>query len=153
MRKINCLGYKGMVYNYKENKITAVLADGIEMWQALNVLGHMAVSLGANKDADLMGRDILTDKSGGKHLGIARYGFIIKKADMNSIKELVARAKNDPGVVTVDFPREMIETAHDDELAEAVAAKDSENFDYFGVLLYGPAAEVDKLTKQCNLWK
>ena len=68
-----------MTYEYKKRKIVAVVSGDIENWQAMNVLGHMAVALGANKDAHLMGRDVLLDGSEVEHKGIARYGFIIKK--------------------------------------------------------------------------
>jgi len=36
-----------MAYNYKDKKIVALLADNIELWQAMNALGHMATALGA----------------------------------------------------------------------------------------------------------
>ena len=142
-----------MAYNYKERKIVALLADGLELWQAMNALGHMATALGANKDAELMGRDLLIDKTGNRHLGIARYGFIIKKADRNSVKEAIVAMKPNPKVITADFPREMLDTGHDDELAGSIALKDHNDFDYLGAIFYGPTAEIDKLTKKFDLWK
>jgi Protein of unknown function (DUF2000). len=142
-----------MAYNYKDKKIVALLADNIELWQAMNALGHMATALGANKDEELMGRNLLVDKSGNKHLGIARYGFIIKKADSNSIKKAVIAMKSNPNVITVDFPQEMLNTRHDDELTDSIALRDCNDFEYLGALFYGPTAEVDKLTKKYSLWK
>ena len=142
-----------MAYNYKDKKIVALLADDIELWQAMNALGHMATALGANKDEELMGRNLLIDKSGNKHLGIARYGFIIKKASIGSIKEAVIAAENNQNIITVDFPREMLDTGHDDELAGSIALKNHNDFEYFGALFYGPTAGVDRLTKKFSLWK
>ena len=100
-----------------------------------------------------MGRDFLTDKSGNKHLGIARYGFIIKKADSGLIKEAVAALKTNPNIIVSDFPREMLDTRHDNELDASIAAKNNEDFDYLGALFYGPTKEIDKFTKKFNLWK
>jgi len=51
-----------MSYNYKQKKIIAIIDSTIPEWQALNILGHMSISLGVNKDEDLMSREILTDK-------------------------------------------------------------------------------------------
>lgn len=142
-----------MEYDYKDKKIVALLAENLEVWQAMNALGHMAIALGANKDGELMGRDFYSDKSDGKHRGIARYGFIVKKADDNSIKEVLAAVKTVPSIIAADFPREMLETSHDDELANLIALKKHGDFYYLGALFYGPTAEIDNLTKKFSLWK
>ncbi len=141
-----------MSYNYKKNKIVAIIADGIEHWQTLNVLGHMSISLGANKDEDLMGREILTDKSGFNHKGIARFGFIIKKGTFEEINQLVEKLKNSPGITLIDFPQEMLDTRHDDDLHESMQLKETKDFKYLGCLLYGSTQEIDELTKQYKLW-
>jgi len=92
-----------MGYNYRDKKIVALLADDIEIWQAMNALGHMSLALGANKDTDLMGRGLLMDKTGGKHLGIARFGFVIKKANKDSIKRIIDAMKANLNVIVADF--------------------------------------------------
>jgi hypothetical protein len=141
-----------MTYNYKQKKIVAVIDSGIEQWQALNVLGHMSVSLGANKDEDLMGRNILIDASNIEHKGIARFGFIIKKGNSEQINELVNEVRNLSDITLIDFPQEMLDTRHDDELNESMKSKETKDFKYLGCLLYGPTGEVDELTKEYKLW-
>jgi hypothetical protein len=141
-----------MSYNYKQKKIIAIIDSEIEQWQALNVLGHMAVSLGANKDEDLMGRDVLIDASNVVHKGIARFGFIIKQGNFNQIGELVNKVKNLSEIILIDFPREMLDTRHDDELNDSIKLKKTKDFKYLGCLLYGPTKEVDELTKEYKLW-
>jgi len=141
-----------MNYNYKQKKIVAVIDSEIEQWQALNVLGHMSVSLGANKDEDLMGRGILVDASNVEHKGIARFGFIIKKGNSEQIGELVNKARNFSEIILIDFPQEMLDTRHDDELNESMKLKETKDFKYLGCLLYGPTDEVDELTREYKLW-
>ncbi len=141
-----------MTYDYKSHKIVAIISDNLESWQAMNVLGHMAISLGANKDEMLMGRDVLLDKDGVAHKGIARFGFIIKKGTTQQIADTIAKARDAINVTVVDFPREMLDTRHDDELVEALAAKYNADLEYLGVLLYGATSEVDVLTKGFKLF-
>lgn len=141
-----------MTYNYKQKKIVAIINSEIEQWQALNVLGHMSVSLGANKDEDLMGREILTDKSGFNHKGIARFGFIIKKGSSSDISDLINNIKNNQGITLIDFPQEMLDTRHDDELHDSMKLKNTEDFRYLGCLIYGPTEVVNEMSKGFKLW-
>jgi len=141
-----------MTYNYKQNKIVALISSEIEQWQALNVLGHMSVSLGANKDEQLMGRESLVDASGFNHKGIARFGFIIKKGTSQEINQLVNSVKDNPSITLIDFPQEMLDTKHDDELHESMQLKNTEDFKYLGCLVYGPTETIDEITKGYKLW-
>lgn len=141
-----------MPYNYKQKKIVAIIDSNIEQWQALNVLGHMSIALGANKDEDLMGREILTDKSGFNHKGIARFGFIIKQGSSKEISDLINTVKNNSEIILIDFPQEMLDTRHDDELHDSMLLKGTEDFKYLGCLVYGETKNIDELTKGYRLW-
>ncbi len=141
-----------MSYEYRERKIVCVVSDALLRWQAMNVVGHLAVSLGANKDAHLTGREVLVDASGVRHKGIARYGFIIKQGDSTRIRAVLERGRESESVAVFDFPREMLDTSHDDELHEAIAGKQESDLKYLGVLFYGLSADVDALTKEFGLW-
>jgi hypothetical protein len=44
-----------MTYEYKDRKIVCILRDNLEIWQAMNIVGHLSISLGVNKDENLMG--------------------------------------------------------------------------------------------------
>jgi len=141
-----------MSYEYKERKIVCVVSDSLETWQAMNVVGHLAVGLGANKDNELMGRAVLKDASSIDHNGIARYGFIIKKGDITSIREAIETSRKIKSVTVLDFPREMLDTSHDDELSEWISKKDEKDFEYLGAIFYGPSGEINSLTKTFPLW-
>jgi hypothetical protein len=118
----------------------------------MNVVGHLAVALGANKDAELMGREVLKDASGVDHRGIARYGFIIKKGNPVEMRKALEAVRTQKNVLYVDFPREMLDTSHDDELSTHISLKEEKDFEYLGALFYGPATEVNSITKKFSLW-
>lgn len=139
-----------MSYNYKSKKIVAVISETLENWQSMNVLGHMAIALGANKDSELMGREVLIDQAGNSHVGIARFGFIIKKGTSGNISNLIDQARKIESLKIVDFSREMLDTRHDDELAESMASKT--DFEYLGAVLYGDTETIDNLTKPFQLF-
>ena len=71
-----------MNYDYKGKKIVGVIASNVEPAIALNVMGHLAVSIGAYADKEIMGQAYIKDKSGVNHVGISRYPFIITKVKM-----------------------------------------------------------------------
>lgn len=141
-----------MTYEYKDRKIVCIVSGNLETWQAMNVIGHLSVSLGANKDENLMGREILTDASGVDHRGIARYGFIIKKGNPASIREVLRASRENKNIIAIDFPREMLETSHDDELSYCISKMKEKDLEYLGVIFYGPVAEINALTKKFSLW-
>lgn len=122
------------------------------MWQAMNVVGHMAISLGANKDENLMGREILTDASGIDHKGIARYGLVIKKGNPASIREALRASKENKSIMSLDYPKEMLDTSHDDELFDQISKKPEGELEYLGAIFYGPTADITPLTKAFPLW-
>jgi hypothetical protein len=141
-----------MSYEYKDRKIVCIVSDNLETWQAMNIVGHLAVGLGANKDSELMGRSALKDASNINHLGIARYGFIIKKGTSTAIREAVEASRQIKNIIALDFPREMLDTSHDDELSGWISKKEEKNFEYLGAIFYGPSNEIIPLTKKFPLW-
>lgn len=142
-----------MSYEYSDKKIVAVLASNLEVGVALNVIGHLAVSVGAYADADIMGRKVLVDNSGVEHVGISKYPFIITKVKPGRLKRLVDDARKEDGLLLVDYPTQMLITGHDDELAEEIAKTDNENIEYLGAVIYGAAGFVSELTGKFTLWK
>lgn len=141
-----------MSYQYQDRKIVCLVNEGLESWQTMNVVGHLAVALGANKDEFLIGTHPLIDASTAIHHGIARFGFIIKKGSAEAVREVVTAARENQQLMMLDFPREMLETATDEELVASLATKDEAELEYLGVLLYGPTAEVQAHTKKFPLW-
>jgi len=72
--------------NYEDRKIVGIIASNVEAKIALNVIGHMSISIGKYTDKEIMGQEIITDKSGVKHLGISKFPFIITKVKQSKLK-------------------------------------------------------------------
>lgn len=142
-----------MTYDLHSHKIVGIISSKAEPHVALNVIGHLGIALGSHVDkALLMGRDILTDASGMEHFGIARYGFVIKSARPSKIAQAIQKARESENIIVADYPRAILETGHDDELAEAISSTQEEALDYMGVLLFGPTEEIDAICGHYTLW-
>ena len=140
-------------YDYREKKMVAVLSSKISPDVAINVIGHLSVSVGAYADSELMGRKNLIDGSGISHFGISRYPFIATKVKPAKLRKSIEEARKNPALQVFDYPLQMLETAHDDELAESLAKITEETLDYLGAIIYGKSSDVDSITGKFTLWK
>lgn len=141
-----------MDYNYREKKIVAVVDSKVDIGVALNVVGHLSVALGAY-GTDLMGRAVLYDESNVPHMGISRYPLIITKSNSSKIRAAIQKAKCNSNLTVADYPLQMLETGHDDELAERLKQTPEENIQYLGALFFGPTNEVNEITKKFSLYR
>jgi len=141
-----------MDYNYKDKKIVAIIASNVEAALMTNVLGHLAVSVGKYIDDDFMGRPILVDKTGVEHRGISKYPFITTKVKQGKLRKAIEEARS-AGLFVADFPQEMLDTGHDNELAEAIGNKEEQDFSYLGAIICGDSNKVDEITGRFQLWR
>lgn len=137
---------------YEDKKIVAVLATNVDAKTAMNVIGHLAILIGKYSDNEIMGKKELIDNSGISHLGISKFPFIVTKVKASKLKNTINLAKQNPDIMIVDYPREMLETRTDEELVEAISIKDEEKIDYLGAILYGNTEDIDKITGRFQLW-
>ncbi len=72
--------------NYEDKKIVGIIASNVEPSIALNVIGHLAISIGKYSNNEIMGQPIIMDKSGINHLGISQFPFIITKVKAGKLK-------------------------------------------------------------------
>lgn len=141
-----------MTYDYREKKFVAVLRSDLEMGVALNVVGHLAVSI-SNHISNHMGQSPLVDNSGIKHLGIAKYPFIITKAKQGKIRAAIEKAREDDRITFADYPRQMLETGHDEELVESLHKVNESELEYLGAVFYGPTDAINEITGKFSLYK
>lgn len=142
-----------MEYNYTERKIVATLASDLSSGVAMNVLGHMSIALGAIPDMDILGKAWHVDSSGERHAGIARYPFIVTRVKRKRLRQLIHEARTVEEVWLIDFPTQMLETGHDNELAESIEKIREEDIEYLGAVVYGSSAAVSNLTGKFTLWR
>ncbi|MDR0463308.1 MAG: DUF2000 domain-containing protein [Pseudomonadales bacterium] len=138
--------------NYKDKKIVAIVATNVEPKVALNVVGHMALSIGKYSDAEIMGKPIISDKSSTQHLGISQFPFIVTKVKPGKLRAAIAKAKANPNLLVADYPKEVLTTWTDDELVEAVGNKEEAELEYLGAMIYGSTEEINEITGKFQLW-
>lgn len=142
-----------ITYDYKEKKIVAVLSSEISVQVAMNVIGHLSISIGAFAEKSLMGRMHLVDKSGIKHLGISKYPFIITRTNPKKLQKVIIEARTYDNILFSDFPNQMLITEHDDELATTLKNANESDLEYLGAVFYGPSEDINRITSKFSLWK
>lgn len=139
--------------NYEDKKIVGIIATNVDAAVALNVIGHLSVAIGKYSDEKIMGRSIITDKSGINHLGISKFPFIVTKVKAGKLKAAIEKAKNNPNLLVADYPKDMLETKTDDELVASINTKENEKLEYLGAVIYGNTEDVNEITGKFQLWK
>lgn len=139
--------------NYEDKKIVGIIASNVEPAVALNVIGHLAISIGKYSDIEIMGQKTITDKSGIQHLGISKFPFIVTKVKSGKLKSTIDIAKSNPNIVVADYPKDMLETRTDEELVESISSKENDKLEYLGAILYGNTKDIDEITGKFQLWR
>lgn len=130
-----------------EKKIAIVLWSGLEGWQLINVASHLCVAIGRYGGADIMGKNPLMDASGVAHMGICRYPIVaLRAARPSQVREVLERARKFEGILTADYPRQMLSTYYDGELVAALAKETETTLEYLGVALLGSTDSLKRLT-------
>lgn len=139
--------------NYEDKKIVGIIASNVEPAIALNVIGHLAISIGKNSGNEIMGKSVITDKSGVEHLGISQFPFIITKVKAGKLRNAIDIAKSNPNLLVADYPKDMLDTRTDDELVASINSKENDKLEYLGAIIYGDTKDVDEITGKFQLWR
>lgn len=139
--------------NYEDKKIVGIIATNVEASVALNVIGHMSVSIGKYSDEEIMGQKIITDKSGVDHLGISKFPFIITKVKASKLKNAIELARKNPNLLVADYPKDMLDTRTDEELVASLSSKEERELEYMGAVIYGNTKDVNEITGKFQLWR
>lgn len=138
---------------YEDKKIVGIIASNVEPTVALNVIGHLSISIGKYSESEIMGQPVITDKSGINHLGISQFPFIITKVKSGKLKTAIDTAKSNPKLLVADYPKDMLDTRTDSELVESINSKENDKLEYLGAIIYGDTKDVDEITGKFQLWR
>jgi len=130
-----------------------IIATSVDAKTALNVIGHLSVAIGKYSNSEIMGKPIITDKSGINHLGISRFPFIVTKVKAGKLKSAIDKAKSNPNLLVADYPKDMLETRTDEELVESIGLKENDHIEYLGAIIYGNTKDVNEIIGKFQLWK
>ncbi|HDM8152044.1 TPA: DUF2000 domain-containing protein [Vibrio harveyi] len=135
-----------------QKRFVAVISKKVEVGRAVNVLGHLSVSL-ANQlsDGDAVYTDY-HDLEGNVHPNISHYPFIVLRADnSNKIRKLRQEAL-DKGILFSDFTHTMVEGGS--EVQQQTTKNTSEaKLEYLGICLFGETETLRELTKRFSLYR
>ena len=101
--------------NYEDKKIVGIIASKVDLSTALNVIGHLAISIGKYSEKEIMGKP-----------------FITTKVKATKLKCAIDKARENPNLLVADYPIDMLETRTDEDLIKAVEAKENNELEYFG---------------------
>ncbi len=135
-----------------QKRFVAVISKKVEVGRAVNVLGHLSVSL-ANQlsDGDAVYIDY-HDLDGNVHPNISHYPFIVLRADnSNKIRKLRQEAL-DKSIPFSDFTHTMVEGGS--EIQQQTTKNTAEaNLEYLGICLFGETETLRELTKKFSLYR
>ncbi|WP_418103483.1 DUF2000 domain-containing protein [Vibrio harveyi] len=135
-----------------QKRFVAVISKKVEVGRAVNVLGHLSVSLASQlSDGDAVYTDY-HDLDGNLHPNISHYPFIALRADnSNKIRKLRQEAL-DRGIPFSDFTHTMVEGGS--EVQQQTTKNTSEaELEYLGICLFGETENLRELTKKFSLYR
>ena len=123
----------------------------LERWQELNTIGHLTAAFGAREGRKLFEFDTVQTKDNEKIALNIQHAIMIKSGKANDLKQLRENAKKIDLQIS-EFTREMLETTNDKQVQDHTAQKNIQDVEHLGILLFGPKKEVEKITKEFELF-
>lgn len=141
------------MYQDNSNKFVAILNQKQPMGLLMNALAHTVAGFLSKQRAHLDEMAFLPyqDREGVMDARISRYPFIILKAKNGNQLRTVRQAAQDAGIPWNVFTDTMLGTSADDQLEKTRSAQEAE-LDYIVLCLFGPAADLDHLTRKFSLF-
>jgi len=131
----------------------AVLNRKIEIGRLMNALGHMAVGLaGGFGDPRQMCFLQYEDKDGGAHPNISHFPFIVLRADNSNKIRAVRSEAIKRNIPFTDFASTMVIGTSEEQMRATREAPEAE-LEYYGICLFGPAAELKEITGKFSLFR
>jgi hypothetical protein len=128
-----------------QEKTVALLSTELDVATALNVIGHLSISIGAACCERLIYSEKYLDASGYSHLGVSAWPFIVLKTRPTKLRVALDQARRMPSLILADYPRQVLTTSTDSELAAAIAASAEKDLEYLGLMVHGNAQDVDAI--------
>ena len=140
----------------KDTKIAVALINkdsNMEAWQEMNTVSHLSASFASREGRTLLAQDDIVTKDGKKIKLNIQHAIMIKEAKDNSSLMSAINEAREAGLEVVEFTRDMLEITDDTKVIKNAKEKNSNDFEYLGVLVFGKMSEVNKLTKKFDLYK
>lgn len=126
-------------------KTVALLSTELDVTTALNVIGHLSIGLSAACSDRLIHSEKYFDASGKSHLGVSAWPFVVLKTRPSKLRAALDQTRRTSSLILADYPRQVLTTSTDSELTEALAKCLEEDLEYLGLMVHGPAQDVDSI--------
>lgn len=133
-------------------RIVIVVKEGLEQWQVLNAVAHVAAQLANKMKEPFDTGESFDTKDGVKHPRNSQFPIVTLKANAGDMSAF-AKAVRELGLPHLGFFREMIETTDDSEIVKILAGKTEEELEYLAIGVFGSNEVVKPLTKKFSLYK
>ena len=132
-----------------DTKITVVLRDDLQPWQALNVTAFLSGGI-ASANQEVMGEGY-RDREGNNYNALIRQPVIVLSASQDTIKKVHKRSLT-RGVKSSLYIEEMFTTGHDDANRAVFAEYDPEDAKVVGIALHSDKKTIYKITKGAKMY-
>ncbi|MFA6551190.1 MAG: DUF2000 family protein, partial [Patescibacteria group bacterium] len=137
------------------NIAVAIINKGIKLkkWQEMNAVAHLNAAFGARKGKKLFFQDTIATKDNKDIKLNIQHAIMIKEAKSNQELIELAQTAKEKELEVAEFTREMLETTDDKKVIKNTAAKNLDEVEYLGVLVYGKKSVVEAITTKFSLYK
>ena len=129
-----------------------VLRDDLASWQLTNTIGHIAAFLGNKIREPFDTGEFFVSKDGMQYPRNSQFPVIALKATKEELANLVKKLREQK-LLWIAYIQEMIDMIDDEELANTLSQKTSDEMNILGVGIFGPKEELKPLTEGLQLWK
>ncbi|MGV3003445.1 DUF2000 domain-containing protein [Vibrio sp.] len=133
----------------ESNKCVLVIDKELPLGVIANTAAVLTLSLG-KVHPELVGESI-TNRDGGKHLGITRIPIPILASSSDEIK--IIRDKLQPVTTLVDFSSVAKGTKNYEEYSSAIAGTEAKDIEYLGIAVYGDKKVIARYTGNMRLMR
>jgi hypothetical protein len=117
----------------------------------MNALAHMTVGLARSYSEQDMGVINYADKDGGTHIA-SKSPYIVLRADNSNKIRTLRNMCVEKNIPFASFTSAMTVGGWEEQVERSKATPEPE-LEYYGICLFGKAAELNDLTSKFSLWK
>ena len=136
--------------NMHKNQVMAVVNENIEPSAIINALVSVCIGFGCEIEKELCSNNFI-DANVPIHFDLLKSPSIILQTDSNKLRSL-RKAALQAGIRCTVFPDNMSTESYAQQIKQIKQSKDDDLI-YYGMILFGNADKVAKLTNKFSPWK
>ncbi|HRI35937.1 MAG TPA: DUF2000 family protein [bacterium] len=137
---------------YRAKKIVVVVDPSYPVGVVANALSHANIMLAEHAEKAFIGDiKILKDADGYNHFANSIYPIVNLAASQERVQEFVGAARSE-GLLVAEFTDIMAKAHRERELVDGYRSKQSGEFRYIAVAIFGPTDTVEQLAKDMTLY-